>query len=74
LPDIYVCPFCGVKKSKKDQIDFHIKYGHCEVYEYMQDNVEVQDVEEKLELLFRQKKLLEKEIDLMRQILEKKKD
>ena len=70
----YVCPFCGVKKPKKDQIDFHIKYGHAEVYHLMQEDVELNDLEEKLDELCNQKQLLEKEIKLMKSILEKKKE
>ena len=73
MSQVYVCPFCGVEKPKKDQIDFHIKYGHAEVYHLMQDDVEIQDLEAKLSSLCKEKKLLEKEIQLMQSILEVKK-
>ncbi len=73
MSTVYVCPFCGVEKPKKNQIDFHIKYGHAEVYHLMQDDVEIQDLEAKLTDLCKEKKLLEKEIQLMQSILEEKK-
>ena len=73
MSKVYVCPFCGVEKPKKNQIDFHIKYGHAEVYHLMQDDVEIQDLEEKLDGLCKEKKILEKEIQLMKSILEEKK-
>jgi hypothetical protein len=74
MSKVYVCPFCGVEKPKKDQIDFHLKYGHAEVYHLMQDEVELHDLEEKLEELCDQKQLLEKEINLMKSILEMRKE
>ncbi len=74
MTKVYVCPFCGVEKPRKDQIDFHIKYGHSEVYYLMKEDVEIQNLEEKLNELCKQKKVLEKEIDLMKSILEKKKE
>jgi hypothetical protein len=74
MSKVYVCPFCGVEKPKKDQIDFHLKYGHAEVYHLMQDDVELHDLEEKLEELCNQKQLLEKEIKLMKSILEMRKE
>ena len=74
MSKVYICPFCGVEKPKKDQIDFHIKYGHAEVYHLMQDDVELHDLEEKLEELCNQKQLLEKEIKLMKSILEMRKE
>jgi hypothetical protein len=70
----FICPFCGVEKPKKDQIDFHIKYGHAEVYHLMQDDVELHDLEDKLDELCNQKQLLEKEIKLMKSILEMRKE
>ena len=73
MSTIYVCPFCGVEKPKKNQIDFHIKYGHAEVYHLMQEDVEIQDLEAKLNRLNKEKKILDKEIDLMQSILEEKK-
>ena len=73
MSTMYVCPFCGVEKPKKNQIDFHIKYGHAEVYHLMQEDVEIQDLEAKLNRLCKEKKHLEKEIELMQSILEEKK-
>ena len=73
MSTIYVCPFCGVEKPKKNQIDFHIKYGHAEVYHLMQEDVEIQDLEAKLNRLNKEKKILDKEIGLMQSILEEKK-
>ncbi len=73
MSTVYVCPFCGVEKPKKNQIDFHIKYGHAEVYHLMQEDVEIQDLEAKLNRLNKEKKLLDKEIELMQSILEEKK-
>ena len=74
MSKIYICPFCGIEKPKKDQIDFHLKYGHAEVYHLMQDDVELHDLEEKLEELCNQKQLLEKEIKLMKSIMEMRKE
>jgi hypothetical protein len=73
MSTVFVCPFCGVEKPKKNQIDFHLKYGHAEVYHLMQEDVEIQDLEAKLSSLCKEKKLLEKEIQLMQSILEVKK-
>jgi hypothetical protein len=73
MTKVYVCPFCGVEKPKKDQIDFHIKYGHSEIYHLMQEEVELEDLAEKLDELCKQKKILEKEINIMKSIIEKKK-
>ena len=73
MSTVYVCPFCGVEKPKKNQIDFHIKYGHAEVYHLMQEEVEIQDLEVKMDELCKKKKLLEKEIQLMKSIIEEKK-
>ena len=73
MSTVYVCPFCGVEKPKKNQIDFHIKYGHAEVYHLMQEDVEIQDLEHKLRELCKEKKHLDKEIELMQSIIEEKK-
>jgi len=70
---VYVCPFCGVEKPKKNQIDFHLKYGHAEVYHLLQEEVEIQDLEAKMDELCKEKKLLDKEIQLMKSIIEEKK-
>jgi hypothetical protein len=73
MSKVCVCPFCGVEKPKKDQIDFHLKYGHAEVYSLMQEDVELHDLEEKLDELCKQKQILDKEIKIMKSILEKRK-
>ncbi|MCJ7730909.1 hypothetical protein MUP51_01215 [Candidatus Bathyarchaeota archaeon] len=73
MSKVFVCPFCGVEKPKKDQIDFHLKYGHAEVYSLMQEDVELHDLEEKLDELCKQKQILDKEIKIMKSILEKRK-
>jgi hypothetical protein len=74
MSKVYVCPFCGLEKPRKNQIDFHIKYGHAEVFHLMQEDVELHDLEDKLEELCNQKQLLEKEIKLMKSILEMRKE
>jgi cell division protein FtsB len=74
MSEVYACPFCGIEKPKKDQIDFHLKYGHSDSYHLLQEDVEIHDLEEKLEELCKQRNILEKEIDLMKSIIEKKKD
>lgn len=74
MSKVYICPFCGVEKPEKNQIDFHLKYGHAEIYHLMQDDVELHDLEDKLEDLCNQKQLLEKEIKLMKSIIDMKKE
>jgi predicted PP-loop superfamily ATPase len=69
----YICPFCGLERLKKKQIDFHLKYGHPELYEVMRREGEMVDMERKLEELREKKTLLEKEIKLIQSIIEKKK-
>ncbi len=66
----YVCPICGVEKKKKNHIDFHLKYGHSEVYSLLQEDVEVRDLEEKLDNLLKQRRVLEEEISLIQSIIE----
>jgi hypothetical protein len=73
MSKVYVCPFCGVEKPKKNQIDFHLKYGHAEIYHLLQEDVELQDLEAKMNELCKEKKLLEKEIGLMKSIIEERK-
>ena len=73
MSKVYVCPFCGVEKPKKNQIDFHLKYGHAEIYHLLQEDVELQDLEAKMNDLCKEKKLLEKEIGLMKSIIEERK-
>lgn len=73
MSKVYVCPFCGIEKPKKNQIDFHIKYGHAEYFHLLQEEVEIQDLEAKMSALCKEKKILEKEIQLMKSIIEEKK-
>ena len=73
MSKVYVCPFCGVEKPKKNQIDFHLKYGHAEIYHLLQEDVELQDLEAKMNELCKEKMLLEKEIGLMKSIIEERK-
>ena len=73
MSKVYVCPFCGAEKPKKNQIDFHLKYGHAEIYHLLQEDVELQDLEAKMNELCKEKKLLEKEIGLMKSIIEVRK-
>ena len=62
-----------VEKPKKNQIDFHLKYGHAEVFHLLQEEVEIQDLEAKMDELCKEKKILNKEIELMKSIIEVKK-
>lgn len=71
--DNYVCPFCGLERLEKKQMDFHLKYGHPELYECMRREHESGDMGRKLEELREKKTFLEKEIKLMQAIIEKKK-
>jgi hypothetical protein len=68
----YVCPFCGLERLEKKQMDFHLKYGHPELYEVMRREHEMVDMGRKLEELKEKKNLLEREIKLMQAIIEKK--
>lgn len=72
MEDNYVCPFCGLERLEKKQIDFHLKYGHPGFYEVMRREHEIVDMEKKLEELKEKKNILEKEIKLMQAIVEKK--
>jgi hypothetical protein len=53
-------------------MDFHIKYGHADVYPLMSEDIEKVDLEEKLRHLIDQKKMLEKDIDSIKVIMEMK--
>jgi len=68
---LYVCPFCGLERLEKKQMDFHLKYGHPELYELMQREHEIVDMGRKLEELREKKTFLEKEIKLIQAIIEK---
>jgi cell division protein FtsB len=69
---VYVCPFCGLERLEKKQMDFHLKYGHPEFYEVMRREHELVDMGKKLEELKEKKNFLEREIKLMQAIIEKK--
>jgi hypothetical protein len=68
----YACPFCHATRNKKCQMDFHLKYGHADVYPMMSEEMEKVDLEEKLDRLIAQKKMLEKDIDSIKIIMEMK--
>ena len=72
LEQVYVCPFCGLERHEKKQMDFHLKYGHPELYEVMRREHELVDMGRKLDELKEKKNLLEREIKLMQAIIEKK--
>jgi hypothetical protein len=72
LEEEYECPFCHTIRDSKCQMDFHIKYGHADVYPLMSADVEKVDLEEKLNHLIEQKKMLEKDIDSIKIIMQTK--
>jgi hypothetical protein len=53
-------------------MDFHIKYGHADVYPLMSEDIEKVDLEEKLKHLISQKKMLEKDIGCIKTIMQMK--
>jgi cell division protein FtsB len=71
LDKIFICPLCGLEREQKKQIDFHLKYGHPELHDYIEKEVTRAEMEKKLEELKNQKNLLDKEINLMQTIIEK---
>jgi hypothetical protein len=72
LEDYYECPFCHTTRDSKCQMDFHIKYGHADVYPLMNQEVEKVDLEEKLKHLIDKKKMVEKDIDSIKIIMQMK--
>lgn len=72
MDENYVCPFCSASRETKSQIDFHLKYGHADIYPLMSETVTKVDLVAKLERLVEEKKELEKDIDTLKTILEKK--
>lgn len=70
----YVCPFCDLEKESKKQIDFHLRYGHADLYPLISEEKTKEEVEQKLMTLKEQKNLLEKEIQLMQAIIEEKQE
>ena len=74
MSKIYVCPFCGVEKLSKDQMNFHLNYSHSTILQLMREGVEINQIEEKLESFYMRKRVLEKEIELLKKIVKIKND
>lgn len=71
LDKVFVCPLCGLEREQKKQIDFHLKYGHPELHDYIEKVASRAEMEKKLEELKAQKNILDKEINLMQNMIEK---
>jgi hypothetical protein len=69
LEDTFVCPFCDTSRESKRQIDFHLKYGHADVYPLMSKGVNKVDLEAKLVRLIEKKKELEDDIEHIKTII-----
>jgi len=72
MSEHYVCPFCGQVRETKKRMDFHLQYGHADLYPLMKRETTVVDLERKLDILREKKTFLEKEIRIMQTIIEKK--
>lgn len=72
MSERYQCPFCGQVRETKKRMDFHLQYGHADLYPLMRRETTVVDLERKLDILREKKTLLEKEIRIMQTIIEKK--
>jgi hypothetical protein len=72
MSEHYKCPFCGQVRETKKRMDFHLQYGHADLYPLMKRETTVVDLEMKLDELREKKTLLEKEIQIMQTIIEKK--
>jgi hypothetical protein len=72
MSENYVCPFCGQVRETKKRMDFHLQYGHADLYPLMKRETTAVDLESKLDDLRKKKTLLEKEIRIMQTIIEKK--
>jgi hypothetical protein len=72
MSERYVCPFCGQVRETKKRMDFHLQYGHADLYPLLKRKTTVVDLERKLDELREKKTLLEKEIRIMQTIIEKK--
>jgi len=72
MSENYVCPFCGQVRETKKRMDFHLQYGHADLYPLMKRETTVVDLESKLDDFRKKKTLLEKEIRIMQTIIEKK--
>lgn len=68
----YICPFCDQVRETKKRMDFHLQYGHADLYPLLKREATVVDLEKKLEALREKKTFLEKEIRIMQTIIEKK--
>ena len=72
MSEHYQCPFCGQVRETKKRMDFHLQYGHADLYPLMKRETTVVDLERKLDILREKKTFLEKEIRIMQTIIEKK--
>ena len=72
MSDYHVCPFCGQVRETKKRMDFHLQYGHADLYPLMKEETLVIDLERKLDELREKKTLLEKEIQIMKTMIEQK--
>lgn len=72
MSEHHVCPFCGQVRETKKRMDFHLQYGHADLYPLMKRETTVVDLERKLDILREKKTFLEKEIRIMQTIIEKK--
>ena len=72
MSDYNVCPFCGQVRETKKRMDFHLQYGHADLYPLLKEETLVIDLERKLDELREKKTLLEKEIQIMKTIIEQK--
>ena len=51
MSEHYVCPFCGQVRETKKRMDFHLQYGHADLYPLMKRETTVVDLERKLDCL-----------------------
>ena len=72
MSEHYQCPFCGQVRETKKRMDFHLQYGHADLYPLMKRETTAVDLERKLDELREKKTFLEKEIQIMKTIIEKK--
>jgi len=60
MSEHYECPFCGQVRETKKRMDFHLQYGHADLYPLMKRETTSVDLERKLDELREKKTLLEK--------------
>jgi len=72
MSEHYQCPFCGQVRETKKSMDFHLQYGHADLYPLMKRETTAVDLERKLDILREKKTFLEKEIRIMQTIIEEK--